>query len=698
MSSFLVEAQLKATGGSEFTEVFKNASNSVKGLEKIGSQVSGIGKSLTKGLTVPIVGIGVAATNTVMNFDDSMASVQKISGATKDEFADLREEAQRLGSTTAYSASEAADGMGVLAASGMETNAILGVSEDMFNLMSAGSIDAETSASILTNTMAQFNLEADDSEGIVNAFASGAASAKVGVDDLEHAMALAGGSLANMNMTTEESVAVMGQLANGAVPAEQLGSTVNAMSRDIIANADEMENFVDVYDSATGEMRGLDDILNDYAEATKNMTDEERNAAGQKVFTGKAQQGVNAWVNQGVEGYNDLTDSMDEMGNAAEIMAGIQEDTLGGSFRALSSATEGLMIEIGDVIKGPLGELAEKLAEMAGWFGGLSEGQKKMVVAIGLIVAAIGPVLMIIGSLISAVTAITGALALLTAPVILIIAGIAAVVAAGVLLYKNWDTIKEKLVQLKDSFLGFVDSLKEMFANAVESVKGFKDSAVETFTDMKDSVINKFKELANSFSETVSNIIGFFVDLKDGIVQKFKDVISSVVGFKDDIISGFSNIDLFSAGKDIIDGFIGGLKGTWEDGKEFVSGIGGWIKDNKGPASYDKKLLVGAGNLIMGGLNKGLTDSFGDVRDNVLGMGQAIQETLSADPTMNLGGDLAMASGQINSTVAHTLGDENSKEPQTINLNLGRRNYRAFVEDISSAQDSEIQLEESYSL
>lgn len=698
MSTFVVEAQLKATGGKQFADVFKDAAESVKGLQDIGKQVSGIGKSLTKGLTVPIVGFGAAATKTVADFDDSMANVQKISQATDDEFKALRKEAQRLGSSTAYSASEAADGMGVLAASGKEAFEIIGMSEDMFNLMSAGSVDAETSARVLTNTMAQFNLEADDSQDIVNAFASGAASAKVGVDDLEHAMALAGGSLANMNMTTEESVAVMGQLANGAVPAEQLGSTVNAMSRDIIANADEMEKFVSVYDSATGEMRGLDDILNDYAEATRNMSDEEKNAAGQKIFTGKAQQGVNAWVNQGAEGYDKLTKSMEDMGNAAQIMADIQEDTLGGAFRALSSATEGLMIEVGDVIKGPIQELALKLVDIASWFGNLTEGQQKWVVGIGVVVAAIGPLIMIIGSLISSVSAIAGAMALITGPGLLITAGIAAVIAAGVALYKNWDTIKEKMGQLGDSIMGFVNNVKGFFGDLKGSAVELKDSIVGRFTEMKEGVSNRFTEMGESISNTKDNIVGFFGDMKDGITSRIGNVMDTMKGFGSDIVNSVKDINLWEAGKNIIDGFTEGMTDTWEKGKDFVSGIGGWIKDNKGPASYDKKLLVGAGNLIMGGLNKGMMDSFQSVKSNVLGMGKDIQETLSSSPAIDLGGDIAMTSGHINSTVSHRIDDVNSKESQVIHLQLGSRDYRAFVEDITNAQETDIQLEETYSL
>lgn len=92
-------------------ETVKKAGESGKGfkgmadnMDKMGKKAQSVGKSLMKGVTTPLVGIGTAAVATVVSFDDAMANVQKISGATAEEFDGLRDKAKELGSTTAFSA------------------------------------------------------------------------------------------------------------------------------------------------------------------------------------------------------------------------------------------------------------------------------------------------------------------------------------------------------------------------------------------------------------------------------------------------------------------------------------------------------------------------------------------------------------------------------------------------------------------
>ncbi|MHC5375761.1 phage tail protein, partial [Enterococcus sp. LJL120] len=177
-------------------------------------------------------------------------------------------------------------------------------------------------------------------------------------------------------------------------------------------------------------------------------------------------------------------------------------------------------------------------------------------------------------------------------------------------------------------------------------------------------ILQKLPDLLSAAGKLMIDFIGMLVSkipdilsaglqiigaLLSGIVQKIPEVLSSIGRMGNDLIQSVTGIDLFGAGKAVIDGFVNGLKGAWETGKNFIGGIGDWIAEHKGPISYDKKLLIPAGKAIMDGLNNGLKNQFKTVKQTVSTMAEDIAGSFASESsTLQLHPSIDMVDNQLN--------------------------------------------------
>lgn len=224
--------------------------------------------------------------------------------------------------------------------------------------------------------------------------------------------------------------------------------------------------------------------------------------------------------------------------------------------------------------------------------------------------------------------------------------------------------------------------------------RGFRDKFPEIVSAVFRMITTMLTEIARNLPQLLVAGGKLILKLVAGIIQSIPNVTSAMADIGRGIINSVSNINLWSAGKAIIDGFLGGLKSTWDKGKGFITGIGGWIARNKGPISYDKKLLTPAGNAIMQGLDKGLQDRFKNVKETIGGMAGAINETMVARPEVDLGNSLSKRSTDIDRIVNQQSKNlEIRPQPAYINVNIGGQNFRGFVENISNEQGKITDLE-----
>lgn len=422
---------------------------SEKRLKSFGKSVSMMGAGMAA-----VGGAGVAAlggiVSTYAEFDDGMAAVRANTGASGEDLAKLRDMAKDLGATTKFSATEAAEGMNLLAKAGLNTKEIMAGLPGVLSLAAAGGVELGEASDIAANTASSFGLAADDIGRVSDVLATVANVSTTGVSEMGETFKYSAGMARLAGQSIEEMAAASAILASngtkGSMAGTGLAGVLSKLSTSDVQS--ELQSLgVSVVDAA-GNMRPMMDVMRDYGDATSNMSSSERISHAVKMFGEISAKSAISLATAG-DSIDEMRDKMNGSAGAADKMAATMQDSVGGALTTLKSAIESVVIELGEALEPQIRAIAQTASDWARGIGQIIKQNAGMVATVAgvvLAIGAIGTALVGTGAVIAAFGAILGAIstafslffgviAAVLSPIGLLVAAVAAL--GGYLIYAS---------------------------------------------------------------------------------------------------------------------------------------------------------------------------------------------------------------------------------------------------------------------
>lgn len=328
---------------------------SKKIIEGFGDGMKKVGKLAAAAFGAAEVAVAAFAKSSVdtgMKFDSAMSQVAATMGTTVDQIGELRDYAQKMGQTTAFSASEAADAMNILAMAGYETKDIISTLPAVLNMAAAGGLGIAQAADYATGIIAGFSNETLDASVIADKLAVVASSAKGDVASFGEGLSTVAGMANTTGQSMQDMTVALGILGNNNFAASEAGNALSRTLKNLYQPTDSarkaMEKLgVSAYD-AEGKARPLQDVLIDLNSAVGDMDDKTKNATLSNIFDAATLKSVPALLNNATGAWDELAEKIGNSEGAAKDMANVQLDNLQGDVTLFKSALEGAQIAVSD--------------------------------------------------------------------------------------------------------------------------------------------------------------------------------------------------------------------------------------------------------------------------------------------------------------------------------------------------------------
>lgn len=530
------------------TNMSRSAVKIGRDIENTGNKISKIGTAVTAAVTVPLAGIGVAATREFGEIDKNLRLIQQTMGSTDEEAAALEAAVKKAAEGSVFGMDDAANATLNYARAGFSAKEAADLIEPALSLAAGTATDLSLATTGLGGVMKAFKLNMKDAGHVADVFSKAQAQANITATDLIDTIGIGAPMFKTVGWSFEDMATAADLFGDAVIPVNE-GMT--AMKTGLMRLAKPQETGFEAVDRATkalfdenGQMKSFVETQKLLHDSFEGLSDQQKLMAADTLF-GK-NQGAKwlALISSAPETVNRYRDALDDCTGSADNMAAALMSGAGGATESLNSAFDVMKYNIGKLLGSQITPFIQAITKLIVKFNDMEPAQQAQIVRWASMAAAVGPVILVFGKMVSfagkgiqtfnkigmAVKAAGSVMGLIASPAGIVIAALAGIIAVMALIAAHTDRFEAAFGRIGSVCSPSINKLLEAFKN----------------------LYNAAAPVISFLANLVSNVLaGAFEGAAEGISMAFEAVST--------IINGIASV--IQGAVTVIDGIV---KGDWQ--------------------------------------------------------------------------------------------------------------------------------------
>lgn len=470
----------------KFGDGFRKAGESVKAA---GEKVTSAGKTMTKNVSAPIMAAGVAVSKFAVDQEKSFAKVSTLLTGSSGDYEKYKKDIRRASSDMGVAFDEYSESVYGSISAGVEQGEAIKFTGEMVKLAKGGFTDTATAVDVVTTSLNAYGMETSEATRVADMLITTQNLGKTTVDELASSLGSVIPSATAQNVSIEQLNAGYATLTKNGIGTSEAGTKLKAMFDELGKSGSKTDKIIrDKMGKSFSELQEEGVNVQEVLNVLKDEADQSGLKLGDLFSSSEAAGAALTISGAGAEDFRSSLAAMNDAAGATETAFQKMNNTTGQKMQEALIKMQNAAAQMGDILLPIIARIAEFIARLVDKFSTLSPAMQKNIVIIAGIAAAIGPLLIVIGTMLSAIgnimivvgrvlpylgklrtafTVIRTVMLALTGPIGI---AIAIITALGIAIYKNWDDIKAKTMQVWNAIPGFLSSIWSGIKTTIQNV------------------------------------------------------------------------------------------------------------------------------------------------------------------------------------------------------------------------------------